>query len=178
LIEDFRLPFLIAGFTRLGRWRALWNVAAKCNQGNPPIAPQLFLRPVIPLSSSCKPSRLKQHLQLSANYPPNWSQINKAKENSKLGVIFSKWVDTVKNFYDLSAPALIKSTSAASPPLADVQVAYQLLGSLTGTDMKIPGIIPPAPKLSSMGHWEHFDYSVEWVFVTHGLKIACGGKSA
>jgi hypothetical protein len=143
------------------RSRALWNVSGKCSQGNPPIASQLFLRPVITLPS-CKRSRLKKHLQLSANYPLNRSQINMAKENSKLGVIFSKWVNTFKNFYDPSALALIKSTSASSPPPADVQVAYQLLGSWTGTDMKIPGIIPLAPKFSfSMGHWEHFDYSAE-----------------
>lgn len=100
-----------------------------------------------------------------------------AKQNNELGIIFSKWLDTIENFYDLSLLATIEETAASSPSPTDVEVAYNLLGPWTGTGMKIPDIIPPAPPLSfPSDHGEHFDYPVEWTFVTHSLDLAGGGK--
>jgi predicted secreted hydrolase len=97
------------------------------------------------------------------------------QENSKLGQIFSAFVDSITEFYDPVKLALIKQVAASSPSPADVEVAYSLLSSWSTTGLILPTPIPPAPPFSfPADHSLHFDIPIEWYFVTLSLTLEDG----
>ena len=102
---------------------------------------------------------------------------SKTRKNSKLGKIFSSFVDTVEDFYDPSLLALIKQVASSSPSPTDVEVALGLLGAWADTGLTLPKPIPPAPALHfPADHGEHWDVPIEWHFVTLSLNLECGGR--
>jgi predicted secreted hydrolase len=92
--------------------------------------------------------------------------------NSKLGQIFSTFVDSIVEFYDPATLALIKQVAASSPSPADVEVAYSLLVIWSSTGLTIPSPIPPAPPLSfPADHSLHFNIPIEWYYFTFSLTL-------
>jgi predicted secreted hydrolase len=97
--------------------------------------------------------------------------------NSPLGQAFSAYLETIANYYDPEALALIKAVAARSPSPTTVEIAYQLLGGWTGTGMTLPPPMPPAPALSfPADHGEHWDTPIEWRYLTQSLDLVGGGK--
>ena len=101
----------------------------------------------------------------------------KAKENNKLGKLFSSFLDTVNGFYDPALFALLKRIASSSPSPTDVEVAWSLLGGWGNTGLSIPQAIPPASPLSfPVDHGEHWDFTIEWHFLTLSLNLEGGGR--
>jgi predicted secreted hydrolase len=91
--------------------------------------------------------------------------------------MFSSFLATVKNYYDPACLELMVRAAASSPSPTTVESAYQLLGSWTGTGLKIPTPIPPSEALSfPADHGEHWDTPIEWRFYTLSLDLAAGGR--
>lgn len=98
-------------------------------------------------------------------------------KSSELGEIFSSFLATMKNYYDPAGLELMENAAASAPSSTTVEVAYKLLGSWTGTGLKIPTPIPPAPALSfPADHGEHWDTPIEWRYFTLSLDLAGGGR--
>ena len=96
------------------------------------------------------------------------------KPNSPLGQAFAAWVDTLQNFYDPAALAVVKAVAARSPTPATVEVCYQLLGGWGGTGMTLP---TPNPTFSfPADHGEHWSDAMEWRYLTQSLTLKGGGR--
>jgi predicted secreted hydrolase len=101
----------------------------------------------------------------------------KGEKNSKLGEIFSSFLDTIEGYYDPATLALMKKVSSSSPSPTDVEVAIELLGAWASTGLKLPEPIPKAPPLRfPADHSEHWDAPIEWHFLTLSLDLECGGR--
>ncbi|MBO9709037.1 MAG: hypothetical protein J7521_12575 [Caulobacter sp.] len=95
-------------------------------------------------------------------------------ENSKLGRVFSAWLDTVTNFYDADILATIKAAAAASPSPKTVEVGIQLLNAWCGVGLNVPTANPTFSFPAD--HGEHWDMPIEWRYLTLSLNLAGGGR--
>lgn len=99
-----------------------------------------------------------------------------APKGSHVGNIFAAYLDTVTTFPDATVFDLLKKT-AASPSVtpAQIEVAWQMLGSYMGMP-DVPQPIPPAAPLTfPADHGEHFDTLIEWRYFTLSLPLPNGG---